>query len=175
LLVKHLLSMSSPRRSVLFTCGWMITGTDEDAIRQVLAAVWKPGTGQGGAIEEDTDVAEITQLMSRAGNWPGRMRWIARRVSRPAGRCRTLTAYEKKTGWRYSITRPNIPDGRIAGVPGSHHPSKSTPSTANTPSWRPPASGPPRPWALLSAGRTGGQGRDLAGAGQYDRWVRRSR
>ena len=30
-LVGHLLSLSSPRRSVLFTCGWMITAADEDA------------------------------------------------------------------------------------------------------------------------------------------------
>ena len=79
-LVKHLLSMSSPRRKVLFTCGWMITAADEDAIRQVPAAAWKPGTGQDGAIEEDKDVAEITHLMSRAGNWPGGLRWIVRRV-----------------------------------------------------------------------------------------------
>jgi hypothetical protein len=33
-----------------------------------------------------------------------------------------LTAYEKKTGWRYSITCTNITDGGIGGVPGSHHP-----------------------------------------------------
>ena len=32
-LIKHLLGMSSPRRNVLFTCGWMITAADEDAIR----------------------------------------------------------------------------------------------------------------------------------------------
>jgi hypothetical protein len=48
-LVKHLLGMSSPRRKVLFTCGWMITAADEDAIRQVPAAAWKPGIGQDGA------------------------------------------------------------------------------------------------------------------------------
>ena len=47
-LIAHLLSMSSPRRMVLFTCGWMITAADEDAIRQVPAAAWKPGTGQDG-------------------------------------------------------------------------------------------------------------------------------
>ena len=29
---------------------------------------------------------------------------------------------EKKTGWKYSITRTNIPDAGISGVPGSHHP-----------------------------------------------------
>jgi hypothetical protein len=31
-LVEHLLSMSSPRRKVLFTSGWMITAADEDAV-----------------------------------------------------------------------------------------------------------------------------------------------
>jgi hypothetical protein len=30
--------------------------------------------------------------------------------------------YEKKTGWRYSITCTNIPGSGIGGVPGSHHP-----------------------------------------------------
>jgi hypothetical protein len=79
-LIKHLLSMSSPRRMLLFTCGWMITAADEDAIRQVPQDAWEPGIGQDGAIEEDKDVAEITYLLSRAGNWPGGLRWIARRV-----------------------------------------------------------------------------------------------
>jgi hypothetical protein len=36
-LIAHLLSLSSPRKSVLFTCGWMITAADEDAIRRVPA------------------------------------------------------------------------------------------------------------------------------------------
>src|ERR1700745_2525803 len=58
-LIKHLLAMSSPRRRVLFTSGWMITAADEDAIRQVPAAAWKPGTSQDSATEEDKDVAEI--------------------------------------------------------------------------------------------------------------------
>ena len=31
-LIKHLLSLSSPRRTVLFTCGWTITEADEQAI-----------------------------------------------------------------------------------------------------------------------------------------------
>jgi hypothetical protein len=121
-LIKHLLSMSSPRRMLLFTCGWMITAADEDAIRQVPQDVWEPGIGQDGAIEEDKDVAEITHLLSRAGNWPGGLRWIARRVKPSRRQMPNLTAYEKKTGWRYSITCTNIPDGGIPGVPGSHHP-----------------------------------------------------
>jgi hypothetical protein len=121
-LIKHLLSLSSPRRKVLFTCGWMITGADEDAIKLVPADAWKPGTAQDGTVEEDKDVAEITHLMSRAGNWPGGLRWIARRVKPSRRQARNLTDWEKRTGWRYSITCTNIPDSGIDGVPGSHHP-----------------------------------------------------
>src|SRR5262249_52556143 len=79
-LIKHLLSLSSARRTVLFTCGWMITAAGEDAIGQVPAGAWQPGTSQDGAVEDDKDVAEVTGLMSRAGNWPDGLRWIARRV-----------------------------------------------------------------------------------------------
>jgi hypothetical protein len=79
-LIKHLLSMSSPRRILLFTCGWMITAADEDAIGNVPAGAWKPGTGQDGTAEDDKDVAEITGLMSRAGNWPE-----GAALDRPAG------------------------------------------------------------------------------------------
>jgi hypothetical protein len=121
-LIKHLLSMSSPRRILLFTCGWMITAADEDAIRQVPADAWKPGTGQDGTAEDDKAVAEITGLMSRAGNWPDGLRWIARRVRPSRRHLKNLTDYEKKTGWKYSITCTNIPGAGIAGVPGSHHP-----------------------------------------------------
>jgi Transposase DDE domain group 1 len=121
-LIEHLISLSSPRKTALFTCGWMITAADEDAIGQVPADAWKPGTRQDGGAEEDKDVAEITDLMSRAGNWPDGLRWIARRVKPSRRHLRNLTDYENKTGWKYSITCTNIPDGGIAGVPGSHHP-----------------------------------------------------
>ena len=121
-LVKHLLALSSPRRTALFTCGWMITAADEDAIKMVPADAWKPGIAQDGSLEEDKAVAEITHLNSRAGNWPEGLRWIARRVRPSRRQMGNLTAYEKKTGWRYSITCTNIPDAGIGGVPGSHHP-----------------------------------------------------
>jgi hypothetical protein len=121
-LARHLLSMSTPRKAVLFTCGWMITGADEDAIRLLPASAWKPGIGQDGAVEDDKDVAEITHLMSRAENWPGGLRWIARRVKPSRRQMPNLTAWERQTGWRYSITCTNIPDTGIGGVPGSHHP-----------------------------------------------------
>jgi hypothetical protein len=79
-LVKHLLSLNSKRKTVLFTTGWMITGADEDAIGNVPAGALKPGTCQDGSIEEDKDTAEITGLLSRTENWPDGLRWIVRRV-----------------------------------------------------------------------------------------------
>jgi hypothetical protein len=121
-LVKHLLTLSSPRKTLLFTCGWMITAADEAAIMAVPAGAWKPGVRQDGSIEEDKDVAEITGLMTRAGNWPGGLRWIARRVKPSRRHLKNLTACEKKAGWKYSITCTNIPDSGIEGVAGSHHP-----------------------------------------------------
>jgi hypothetical protein len=102
-LVKHLLALSSPRR-------------------KVPADAWKPGISQDGTPEEDKAVAEITHLMSRAGNWPQGLRWIVRRVKPSRRQMSNLTAYEKKTGWKYSIICTNIPDSGIDGVPGSHHP-----------------------------------------------------
>jgi hypothetical protein len=121
-LIGHLLSLSSPRKKVLFTCGWAIMAAGEDAIRQVPAGAWKPGITQDGKAEEDKDVAEITGLMTRAGNWPDGLRWIARRVKPSRRHLRNLTDYEKETGWKYSITCTNVPDDGIPGVPGSHHP-----------------------------------------------------
>jgi Transposase DDE domain group 1 len=121
-LVKHLLSMSSPRKTLLFTCGWMITGADEAAIMQLPEDAWKPGITQDGDIEEDKEVTEVTHLLSRAGNWPAGLRWIVRRVKPSRRQMANLTAYEKKTGWRYSITCTNIPDAGIGEVAGSHHP-----------------------------------------------------
>jgi hypothetical protein len=132
----------------------MITAADEDAIRQVPAGVRKPGTARDGTIEEDKDVAEITGLMSRAGNWPDGLRWIARRVKPSRRHMRNLTDYEKTTGWKYSITCTSIPDAGIAGARTAkaiglrNFPSKTWRSTAagssprtSPPTWPPgPAS-----------------------------------
>ena len=54
----------------------MITPADEAAIMQVPQAAWKPGIAQDGTAEEDKHAAEITDLMSRVGNWPDGPRWI---------------------------------------------------------------------------------------------------
>ena len=44
------------------------------------ASAWKPGICQDGSPEKDKHVAEVTHLMSRAGKWPGGLRWIVRRA-----------------------------------------------------------------------------------------------
>jgi hypothetical protein len=49
-LVKHLLTLSSPRKTLLFTCGWMITGSDEGAIRAVPEQAWLPGIAQDSSL-----------------------------------------------------------------------------------------------------------------------------
>jgi hypothetical protein len=121
-LITHLLSLTTKRRTVLFTCGWAITDTDEQAIRLLPAAAWQATIGQDGAVQEDKHAAEITHLLSRAAGWPAGLRWIARRTKPSRRQMKNLTAFERATGWRYSIIVTNIPaaDG-IDGVPGSHH------------------------------------------------------
>jgi hypothetical protein len=121
-LITHLLSLSSRCRTVLFTCGWMITEADEQAIRLLPAAAWQAGLDQDGTVQHDKHVAEITHLMSRAAGWPPGLRWIVRRTKPSRRQMPNLTAFEKATGWRYSIIVTNIPDTGIPGVPGSHHP-----------------------------------------------------
>jgi hypothetical protein len=121
-LITHLLSLSSRRRTVLFTSGWMITAADEKAIRLLPATAWQTTVDQDGAVQEDKHVAEISHLLSRAGRWPAGLRWIVRRTRPSRRQARNLTAYERATGWRYSIICTNIPAARgIPGVPGSHH------------------------------------------------------
>ena len=121
-LISHLLSLSSRRRTVLFTSGWMITAADEEAIGLLPATAWQAAVDQDGAVQDDKHVAEVSHLLSRAGRWPAGLRWIVRRTRPSRRQARNLTAYERATGWRYSIIVTNIPAARgIPGVPGSHH------------------------------------------------------
>jgi hypothetical protein len=90
--------------------------------RQGPADAWKPETCQDGTAEADKNVAEITHLLARAENWPAGLRFIVRRVKPSRRQAGNLTAFEKKTGWRYSVICTNVPDEGIGGVPGSHHP-----------------------------------------------------
>jgi Transposase DDE domain group 1 len=121
-LITHLMSLSSRRRTVLFTSGWMITAADEEAIGLLPATAWQAAVDQDGAVQEDKHAAEITHLLSRAGRWPAGLRWVVRRTRPSRRQARNLTAFERATGWRYSIIVTNIPaTGGISGVPGSHH------------------------------------------------------
>ncbi len=121
-LITHLLSLAGRRRTVLFTSGWAITDADEQAIRLLPAAAWQAAVDQDGTVQEDKHVAEITRLMSRAAGWPQGLRWIVRRTKPSRRQMKNLTAFERATGWRYSIIVTNIPAaGGIPGVPGSHH------------------------------------------------------
>ena len=150
-LVKHLLSLSSPRRRMLFTCGWMITAADEDAIAMVPAGAWKPGIAQDGTLEEDKAVAEITRLMSRAGNWPGGLRWIVRRVKPSRRQMGTSPLTRRRpAGGTPSSARTSLTPASAASRAATT-PSTSTSCTASTPSWRPAACAPPRPWGCGAA------------------------
>ena len=121
-LIDHLLSLSSRCRTVLFTCGWAITGADEQAIGLLPATAWQAAVDQEGVVQEDKHVAEITHLLSRAAGWPDGLRWIVRRTKPSRRQAKNLTAFERATGWRYSIIVTNIPAAAgIGGVPGSHH------------------------------------------------------
>jgi hypothetical protein len=121
-LIKHLLSLSSRRRTVLFTCGWAITEADEQAIGLLPSGAWQAAVDQDGVVQQDKHVAEITHLLGRAASWPAGLRWIVRRTKPSRRQAKNLTAFERATGWRYSIIVTNIPAARgISGVPGSHH------------------------------------------------------
>jgi hypothetical protein len=121
-LIAYLLSLAGRRRTMLFTCGWMITEADEQAIRLLPAASWRVAVDQDGTVQKDRHVAEVTGLMSRAGGWPAGLRWIVRRTKPSRRQMKNLTALERSAGWRYSIIVTNIPaTGGIPGVPGSHH------------------------------------------------------
>jgi hypothetical protein len=72
--IEHITKLRVPGLTLLFTSGWTITATDEEDIRTIPAGAWKPGIDQDGNVEDDTDVAEITGIMTRPGNWPPGLR-----------------------------------------------------------------------------------------------------
>src|SRR5260370_33195915 len=102
--IEHMMNLEIPDGALLFTCGWTITQTDEDDIRKIPAQAWKPGVDQDGHAEEDTDVAEISGLMSRSGNWPDGLRWIVRRVKQARRDPQARTAYATRTSGDEQIT-----------------------------------------------------------------------
>ncbi|MET7544131.1 IS1380 family transposase, partial [Streptomyces sp. NPDC005507] len=116
-LLEHLTALNTKRRTVRYTVGWKITPEDEAAIAKLPASAWKTSLKQDGSLQEGYQIAELTGLNTREGR-PEGMRLIVRRV-KPSGRQPAkLTDFEKKTGWRYSITATNI--RHLWGIAGSH-------------------------------------------------------
>src|SRR5487761_1293381 len=101
-LITHLLSLCTRRRTVLFTCGWMITEADERAIKMLPAIAWKAAVDQDGTVQKGTAVAKTPHLPSRAVGWPAGLRWVVRRTKPSRRQMKNLTAFERATGWRYS-------------------------------------------------------------------------
>jgi hypothetical protein len=117
-LLEHLEAMNTTRRTVRYTVGWTITPEDERAIAKLPESAWETSLHQDGSLQDGSFVAELTGLNTRTG-WPEGMRLIARRVRPTRRHLKKLTAFEKKTGWRYCITATNI--GRMWGIAGSGH------------------------------------------------------
>jgi hypothetical protein len=116
-LLEHLEALNTKRRTVRYTVGWKITPEDETAIAQLPEHVWETSLKQDGDLQEGYQVAELTGLNTRDG-WPEGMRLIVRRVRPSRRHMKKLTAFEQKTGWRYSITATNI--RHMWGIAGSH-------------------------------------------------------
>ena len=127
-LLEHLQALTTSRRRVRWVTGWAINATDEQALALLPEKVWTAALRQDGALHEikgpDGDpvsyqVAEITGVRDLTG-WPPGMRLTARRVKPSRRDLKKLTAFEKRTGWRYQIIATNIPAHQgLSGVPGS--------------------------------------------------------
>ncbi|MFJ3277952.1 transposase [Streptomyces halstedii] len=109
--------LNTTRRTMRCTVGWKMTGTGETAIGKLPEQTRETSLQQDGRLQEGYFVAGLTGLNAREGR-PKGMRLIVRRV-RPSGRqIANLTAFEKKTGWRHSITATNI--RHMWGIARSH-------------------------------------------------------
>jgi hypothetical protein len=127
-LLDHLTSLTTSRRRVRWVTGWAIHTMDEEAIARLPEKVWTDALRQDGEVHAikgpggdmvSYQVAELTGVRDLTG-WPAGMRLIVRRVKPSRRDAKKLTAFEKRTGWRYQIVATNIPDHQgLSGVPGS--------------------------------------------------------
>jgi hypothetical protein len=127
-LLDHLQQLTTSRRRVRWVTGWAINEADEQAIALLPENVWTGALRQDGQVHEikgpdgewlSYQVAEITGVRDLTG-WPAGMRLIVRRVKPSRRDAKKLTAFEKRTGWRYQIVATNIPSHQgLSGVPAS--------------------------------------------------------
>lgn len=118
-LLEHLEQLNTARRTVRYLVGWTVTGDDEKAIAKLPNGAWEAALKQDGTVHDDYGIAELTGLNTRTG-WPEGMRLLVRRVKPSARHEKKLTAFEKKTGWKYCVIATNI--RHMWGIPGSHQP-----------------------------------------------------
>ncbi|KIE22896.1 transposase [Streptomyces sp. MUSC 125] len=116
-LLQHLEALNTTRRTVRYTVGWKITPEDKAAIAKLPESAWETSLTQGGELQDGYQIAELTGVNTRDG-WPEGMRLIVRRVKPSRRQLKKLTDFEKKTGWRYSVTATNI--RHMWGIAGSH-------------------------------------------------------
>ncbi|MFF3875108.1 transposase [Streptomyces sp. NPDC001978] len=92
-----------------YSLGFTVTEDLEKLIAKVPRLAWRAAMNVANRPIGDTWVVEIC---GRTGleDWPDDMRLIIRR-SRIHPRDKKLTAYEKKTGWRYNALVTNTPNG----------------------------------------------------------------
>ncbi|MFL6054373.1 MAG: hypothetical protein ACJ72W_15855 [Actinoallomurus sp.] len=118
-LLEHLEGLNTTRRTVRYCVGWKMTEADEAAIADLDHSAWSVSLHQDGSPQQEYAVAELTGLNTRPG-WPEGMRPLVRRTRPSRRHHKKLTAFEKRTGWRYQIIATNI--GRMWGIAGSHQP-----------------------------------------------------
>lgn len=124
----HLQTLTTSRRRVRWVTGWAVNDTDEQAIALLPETVWTTALRQDGKPHEikgpdgewiSYQAAELTGVRDLTG-WPSGMRLIVRRVKPSRRDTKKLTAFEKRTGWRYQIVATNIPMAQgLPGVAGS--------------------------------------------------------
>ena len=88
-LIKHLLSLSSPRRTLLFTCGWMITSADEKAIALLPAGVGNPASPRTAPQNRTRTSRRSPTSWPAPGTGPAACGGSSAGSGRPAARCRT--------------------------------------------------------------------------------------
>lgn len=106
-LLEHFHSLCTRWRRVYYTVGWKMTPADEAAIAGLPPTAWTEAVTCGGEVQHGYQVAELTGLSTRPG-WPDGMRLIARRVRPSRRQIKNMTAFEKATGWVYSVQATNI-------------------------------------------------------------------
>ncbi len=117
-LLDHFEALNTRWRRVYYTVGWSMRAAEEAAIGALPETAWTEAVTTGGEVQHGYWIAELTALAAKPG-WPQGMRLIARRVRPSRRQIKNMTAFERATGWVYSVQATNIGHtgiGRLAGT-----------------------------------------------------------